>query len=443
MALIGSQIGGFFVERVLGRGHSGEVYLAYDLTLGRRVALKLLPEAHAQDTALRERFVRGGQVLAMVEHPNVVPVYAAGDVEGRLYVAMRYLPGGSLRERLRDGPLGLDQAFAIVGQVARALDASHAQNFVHRDVKPENILIDATGTAYLVDYFVPAIAPEPGKTFGTPPYMAPEQCRAQEVDARSDLYALACVLYECLTGSPPFGDEHSAKTLRRHVTAPVPRLSETMPGLPQALDAVLERALAKSPEQRYPSGAALVDALAGALERHTPVASRGTMTFMFTDIEGSTELLRRLRDRYPELIRDHQRLLRAAFARHGGREVDTQGESFFAIFATATDAVLAALDAQRSLAAHEWPNGAAVRVRIGLHTGQAAAAGERVFGLAVHRAARISAIGAGGQTLVSETTQALLEDEEEELLGISLRELGTHDLKGFERPIRLYELVTA
>jgi class 3 adenylate cyclase len=440
--LIGTRVGSFRIERLLGRGGSGDVYLAYDVELGRRVALKLLPEAQVGDSALRERFTRETQILATVEHPNVIPMYAAGEIDDRSYIAMRYIPEGSLRTRLRAGALELNDAVRVVGQVAKALDAAHAQNFVHRDVKPENILVDANGTAYLVDFFVAAAAPEPGRVFGTPPYMAPEQWRAQEVDWRSDLYALACVLYECLTGHPPFGDEGRQTTLERQVRSPVPRLSETVPTLPRALDAVFEKALAKEPGARYPSGAALLEAVGDALNRGGLQMPRGTLTFMFTDIEGSTQLLRRLRDRYPGLISDHQRIVRAAFARHRGQEVDTQGESFFAIFATATEAVLAALDTQRSLAAHTWPDGAEVRIRIGVHTGQASAAGERVFGLAVHRAARIAAAGGGGQTLISETTRALLDDEERELPRTSLRDLGPQELKDFERPIRLYEVVS-
>jgi class 3 adenylate cyclase len=183
--------------------------------------------------------------------------------------------------------------------------------------------------------------------------------------------------------------------------------------------------------------AAVTDALG---QRGQPVES-GTVTFLFTDIEGSTQLLRRLRGQYPDLVAEHQRLLRAAFARHGGSEVDTQGESFFAVFPTATQAVLAALDAQASLAGHSWPAGSQVRVRMGIHTGQAARAGDRYFGLAVHRASRICKVGRGGQTVVSETTRALLDDEEEDLPGVDLSDLGPHQLKDFERPIGLYELV--
>ena len=164
----------------------------------------------------------------------------------------------------------------------------------------------------------------------------------------------------------------------------------------------------------------------------------GAVTFLFTDIEGSTRLVKQLRDRYPAVLADHQRLLRAAFSAHGGHEVDTQGDSFFVAFASAREALLAAVDGQLAVASHTWPERADVRVRMGLHTGQAVASDGRYTGLAVHRAARIGAAGHGGQILVSQATQTLLEDEEEDL-HVSLLDLGEQRLKDLDRPVRLYQ----
>jgi len=166
----------------------------------------------------------------------------------------------------------------------------------------------------------------------------------------------------------------------------------------------------------------------------------GSVTFVFTDIEGSTLLVKQLRGQYPEVLAEHQRILREAFANHGGYEVDTQGDAFFAAFASARDAVLAALEAQRVLSDHAWSDGTRVRVRIGIHTGQAMPVGGRYTGVAVHRAARISAAAHGGQVLVSQTTHNLLEDEEEDLPGIALRDLGTHELKDLDRPVHVYQV---
>jgi YVTN family beta-propeller protein len=171
-----------------------------------------------------------------------------------------------------------------------------------------------------------------------------------------------------------------------------------------------------------------------------PEAPRGAVTFLFTDIEGSTRLVKLLRDRYRTVLSDHQRLLRAAFVAHDGYEVDTQGDSFFVAFASAREALLAAVDAQRSLGAHAWPDGVEIKVRMGLHTGQATAHDGRYTGLAVHRAARIGSAAYGGQILVSQATQTLLEDEEEDL-DVVLRDLGDQSLKDLDRPVRLYQAV--
>jgi YVTN family beta-propeller protein len=166
----------------------------------------------------------------------------------------------------------------------------------------------------------------------------------------------------------------------------------------------------------------------------------GAVTFLFTDIEGSTRLVKQLRERYGDVLREHQRLLRAAFEAHGGHEVDTQGDSFFIAFTSARDALLAAVEGQRALLTHTWPDGVVIKVRMGLHTGQAIASGGRYTGLAVHRAARIGAAGHGGQILVSQATQTLLEDEEEEL-GVVLRDLGEQRLKDLDRPVCIYQAV--
>jgi class 3 adenylate cyclase len=171
----------------------------------------------------------------------------------------------------------------------------------------------------------------------------------------------------------------------------------------------------------------------------SPELPRGTVTFLFTDIEGSTQLVKRLREGYTELLSEHQRILRDAFAAHGGAEIDTQGDSFFVAFARAKDAVGAALDGQRALAEHAWPDDVELRVRMGIHTGEPVVGDDRYVGLGVHRAARISAAGHGGQVLVSQTTRELLRDDPQP--DVSLRDLGEHQLKDLDEPERIYQLV--
>jgi DNA-binding NarL/FixJ family response regulator/class 3 adenylate cyclase len=172
-----------------------------------------------------------------------------------------------------------------------------------------------------------------------------------------------------------------------------------------------------------------------------PELPTGTVTFLFSDVEGSTELLRTLRDGYADVMADHERLLRSAFEGAGGHEINTQGDSFFVAFRKPKDAVGAALEAQRAIGSHEWPEGAEMRVRIGIHTGEATVAGDRYVGLGVHRAARICAAAHGGQVLISQTTQALLEEDEELLGELDFGDLGPRSLKNFDRPVRIYQLL--
>src|SRR5215469_2633717 len=169
----------------------------------------------------------------------------------------------------------------------------------------------------------------------------------------------------------------------------------------------------------------------------------GAVTFLFSDIEGSTRLVKALRERYVHILAEHRSLVRAAIARHGGHEVDTQGDAFFVAFTNAKQAVLCALEVQRALAGHEWPSGASVRVRMGIHTGHAVPVEGAYTGLAVHRAARICSAARGGQVLVSQATQTLIEDEEEPELGFALLEVGERRLKDLDRPVRLFELTDA
>ncbi|MEP6812760.1 MAG: serine/threonine-protein kinase, partial [Actinomycetota bacterium] len=218
---IGAELLGYRIESVLGRGGMSVVYLAEDLRLRRRVALKFLARRLAEDGAFRDRFLQESQLAASLDHPNVVPIYAAGETEDELYIAMRYVEGRDLKELLREGPLTKDRAVRICAQVADALDFAHSRQLVHRDVKPSNVLLDATEHAYLADFGLTkrtddARALEPG-LFGTIDYVAPEQIRGEDIDGRADVYALGCLLYECMSGTAPFRRGSDAATLYAHL----------------------------------------------------------------------------------------------------------------------------------------------------------------------------------------------------------------------------------
>jgi YVTN family beta-propeller protein len=278
----GSQLAGFRLEALLGRGGMGAVYRAEDLRLGRNVALKLLVPELAENERFRERFLRESQMAASLDHPNIVPIYAAGETDGQLYLAMRYVEGYDLRQLLaRERALEPARALGLLEQVADALDAAHERGLIHRDVKPGNVLIAARSGrehCYLSDFGLTKQTSSisgltgTGELVGTVNYVSPEQIRGEEVDGRADLYALGCVLYECLAGEPPFARESEVATLWAHMNEPPHALSAARPELGGEIDSVLARALAKTPAQRQATCGELVSSARTALGLARPTA---------------------------------------------------------------------------------------------------------------------------------------------------------------------------
>ena len=256
---IGTELGGYRLGEPLGSGGTSVVYRAEHVRLGRPAALKLLSGGVGADD-FRERFLRESQVAAALDHPSIVPVYDAGEAEdGLLYIAMACIDGSDLKTLLAsEGQLPLRRALRIVGQIGAALNAAHARGLVHRDVKPANILVAEGDRAYLSDFGVAKRLSSNGTTrtgsfIGTIDYCAPEQIEGRDVDSRTDVYALACVLYECLAGEPPFARPSEVAVLNAHLHAPPPKLSRAAPELPPRLEEVIEKALSKSPLDRYPT----------------------------------------------------------------------------------------------------------------------------------------------------------------------------------------------
>ena len=252
----GDVIAGYEVEELVGRGGTGEIYRALDPRLERRVALKLLAESYTEDAGFRERLLRESRIAASLDHPNVVPVYEAGETDDRLFIAMRFVEGSDLQALLRsEGPLEPSRAVAIASQVADALDAAHARGLVHRDVKPSNVLLDRQDRrehVYLADFgltqSVTDRGPTDGHLVGTVDYVAPEQVRGDDVDGRADVYGLGCMLFEALTGTVPFSGVSDVAVIYAHLEAAPPRASERRSTLPDTLDDVLARAMAKDPD---------------------------------------------------------------------------------------------------------------------------------------------------------------------------------------------------
>ncbi|MFE7763209.1 serine/threonine-protein kinase [Streptomyces sp. NPDC057438] len=275
--LVGRQIAGYRIEREIGRGGMAVVYQALDLRLERTVALKLLAPELARNDTFRRRFTHESRVAAAIDHPHIVPVFEAGETDGVLYIAMRYVAGSDLRHLLdREGPLPVRAATRIATQVASALDAAHDHGLVHRDVKPGNILV-AQGTdsdhpehVYLTDFGLTKKSlsltgfTSVGQFVGTLDYVAPEQISGKPVDGRCDVYSLACVVHETLAGRPPFQRDDDMALLWAHQYDEPPPLTAGRPDLPPAVDTVLATALAKSPDDRYDSCLSFVAALRAA-----------------------------------------------------------------------------------------------------------------------------------------------------------------------------------
>jgi serine/threonine protein kinase, bacterial len=269
---VGSWFGPYRLLRLIGRGGMGEVYEAEDTRKRRVVALKLISPQFSGNPMFRTRMQREADAAGRLTEPHVVPIHDYGEIDGQLYLDMRLIEGTDLSAMVkRSGPLSPPRAVAIVRQVAAALDAAHATGVTHRDVKPENILITSDDFAYLVDFGIARAATDPGLTqtgmaMGTYNYMAPERFTRDEVTYRSDIYSLACVLGECLTGSPPYRTNSVERLIAAHLMEPAPRPSQLRPGaVPAALDQVVAKGMAKNPEERYRSAGDLANAAHNAL----------------------------------------------------------------------------------------------------------------------------------------------------------------------------------
>jgi class 3 adenylate cyclase len=435
----GATFAGYQVESLVGRGGMGVVYRATDLSLQRPVALKLIAPELAQDERFRARFLREPRLAASLDHPNVVPIYQAGEHLGQLYLAMRFVAGSDLASVLeRQRTLMPEHALAILAQIAAALDAAHRRGLVHRDVKPANVLLDEEEHAYLTDFGITkqlrGVSTDTGRVMGTLDYLAPEQIRGEKVDGRADCYALACVLYECLAGAPPFRRQSEAETLWAQI-------QEEAAGLAgyQVLDPVLRTGLSKDRDDRFPNCSALIAAAQRSLElpaigpsearealdqagrdpevyvgRAPTTEERKLVTVLFAELSFEQEL-----QRDPERLRDVLERVRTIageeLAVSGGTSDPALGDAVLATFGSpvaqedhAERALRAALATRSALASRF---GDALSLKIGIESGQVIAGGApdgrpTVTGQPLVAAGRLARSAASGQILVGERTAA-------------------------------------
>jgi serine/threonine-protein kinase len=273
---VGTRFGPYELDSLIGVGGMGEVYRAHDTIKGRTVAVKVLRAEMAADPAYQERFRRESRVAARLQEPHVIPVHDFGDIDGVLYIDMRLVEGGSLKdELLANGPLGPTRAASIIAQVAAALDAAHADGLVHRDIKPENVLLTPDGFAYLVDFGIAHGGGDPSMTttglvIGSCAYMSAERISGGQVGPSADVYSLTCLLYECLTGRPPFESAELNQLMFAHVFSQPPRPSIMRRGINRAFDDVIARGMAKQPADRFASAGELAKATTAAVSDVQP-----------------------------------------------------------------------------------------------------------------------------------------------------------------------------
>ncbi len=266
--MLPEKIGRYEIRAELGRGGMATVYHGYDPRFEREVAVKVLPsELLHSDPQFKLRFEREAKIIAQLEHPSIVPVYDVGDEGGQPYFVMRYMNGGSLSERIKAKVMSIEAAARILGQIAPGLDEAHSKGIVHRDLKPSNILFDAKGTPYISDFGIAKLSQAQASSvtgsaiIGTPAYMAPEQASGENVDGRSDIYAVGIILFEMLTGRQPYEADTPMAVAIKHITDPVPHILEANPNLPPDVDAIIQTAMAKRKEDRFSTAVEMVDAL--------------------------------------------------------------------------------------------------------------------------------------------------------------------------------------
>ncbi len=291
----GTTLGGYRVISQVGKGGMATVYKAYQMSMERYVALKVLPKTHSQDSSFTERFIQEARTIAQLEHRNILPVYDFGEDDGVTYMAMRYLNSGTLQDVLSFGELSFSDAVELMRQICAGLDYAHRRGVIHRDVKPANVMVDEEGTVYITDFGLAKVLESSseltatGTIMGTPFYMAPEQSIGNKVDGRSDIYSAGVILYEMVTGKRPFDAETPMAVVLAHIHDPFPLPQTINPRVPIEMQRVILKAMAKEPDDRYQTAKEMSEALAEVMKQLKIDANAGTLEMLASEVREKVE----------------------------------------------------------------------------------------------------------------------------------------------------------
>lgn len=484
-SLIGRKLGKYEIVQFVGRGGMATVYKGYDRDLNRYCAIKVLPPHPGRDPSYIRRFRQEALAIARLQHPHILALYDSGSEDDIFYLVTPYVEGGSLAELIRRGRLPVVRVEQILNEVASALDYAHRKGVIHRDIKPGNVLMDGEGNTLLADFGIArlqevnATATRTGNIMGTPTYMSPEQSKGKGGDARTDIYSLGVVIYEILTGRPPYISDTPLDIIHQHVARAIPSITKARSDLPPAMDGVMDRALAKEPEHRFQTALEFSEAFMRAIRSAQPDPQPSAMssgvdsptpqtpitmqfipsettrvfsdppsfgahglrvyTFLFADIEGSTQLWERQPEAMSIALAHYEAVMSDTVEIYQGKFFITGAESMYAVFETAENALEAALGVQRSLyqaATRAEDPLLALNVQMGIYSGEAEKRANEFFGIALNRAARFMKAARGGQILLSEATKALLPETME------LRDLGMHRLHEVNETVHIFQAVS-
>jgi adenylate cyclase len=455
--MIGKTISHYKILEQIGRGGMGTVYKAEDLTLKRMVAIKFLPSDLVPDSGAKKRFFQEAQTASHLDHPNICTIHEIDETDdGHIFIVMSFYKGESLRSKIEGDTLDLEEILDISIQVGSALATAHAAKIIHRDVKPDNIMITDKNQVKIVDFGVAKLMDQARITtedasLGTIMYMSPEQTKSANVDHRADIWAFGVVLYEMLTGQSPFKGDYDQATIYSILNEKPDTISKHRKNVPAEFERIINKLLEKTPDHRYQNiDDCVVDLrrLKKNLERQETYnvlvqnvrdEKRKLAAIMFTDMVGYSALTHKNEALALELLEEHRRILRSFFPNYGGDEVETAGDAFFVEFSSALDAVRCAVDIQKNLYQRNQmvSDEKRIKIRIGVHLGDVIHEGKNVLGDGVNIAARIEPLAQSCGICVSQDVARQIQNK----IDLPLQKIDTAQLKNIKLPVDIYAIV--